>query len=324
MAEKSQASGNKSVLNLEGLVLFLKGIAMGLGDSMPGVSGGTIAVITNIYERLIFAIRSIDLEALKLLISNQPAKSWQHVDGNFLLIVALGALTGLLISANTVLYLLDSYPEPLMAFFIGLVLASTWILKSEFKLDKFSIWPALIIGAALSVLIGGLEPRVAEVNLVYIFICGAIGICAMILPGLSGAFILLLLGIYQFMLTALVEFEFLYIAVFVAGCLLGLLAFSRVLAWLLKHYHEISFAAITGMLLGSIYVLWPWKQVVSLYTDSAGDQHPLQSSNIWPLNYTEITGNSPWLMLSIVAFIGGVAAVTLLHSLFNKNAAGSV
>jgi len=324
MTEDSSAADQNPMLNYSSLVLFLKGIAMGLGDSVPGVSGGTIAVITNIYERLIFAILSIDGRAVKILFAMHFAKFWQHIDGNFLLLVVLGALTGLIISAHTVLFLLTSYPEPLMAFFIGLILASTWILRSQYERNNYAIWAAILFGVGVAVLVGNLEPRIANANPVYVFICGAIGICAMILPGLSGAFILLLLGIYQFILTALVQFDVLYIIVFASGCIVGLLSFSRVLAWLLKNYHNLTFGFISGMLLGSVYVLWPWRQAISFYIDSSGIQHPLQTVKIWPLNYTEITGNPSWLAISLISFVGGIAVVVLLHSIFNKKDAANV
>ncbi|MDD9957743.1 MAG: DUF368 domain-containing protein [Gammaproteobacteria bacterium] len=324
MSDQSSESGSDSLKSIGSLVLVLKGMAMGLGDSVPGISGGTIAVITNIYERLIFAIRAVDKTAIKYFARGEFRKFWQHIDGNFLLLLALGVLAGLLISANTVLFMLDNYFEPLMAFFVGLVLASTWVLRTQYSRQQATVWILLMCGFLFTLYVGNLEPRIADVSLVYVFICGGIGICAMILPGLSGAFILLLLGIYQFMLKALVDFNFLYIAVFLGGCVIGLLAFSRILAWLLRHYHDLSFGFITGMLLGSIYVLWPWQQVISFYEDSAGVQHPLQTVKIWPLNYTEITGNSPWLGVALIAFIAGAALVLVLSLFFNKKNGSSV
>ena len=321
MAENSSNSGLLEDVKLRYIVLFLKGIAMGLGDSVPGVSGATVAVITNIYDRFIFAVCSIDSTALNLLRAKQLTKTWQHIDGSFLSLLALGALTGLLISANTVLYLLDNFPEPLMAFFIGLVLGSVWILRSQFQLRRVNNWLAICVGAVLAVMIGSLEPRIVEVNILYVFICGSIGISAMLVPGLSGAFILLLLGIYEFMLSALVGFDLLYISVFFSGCVVGLLLFSRALSWLLKRYHELSFAMIAGLMCGSIYVLWPWQQAVSFYADNSSMGQALQTVNIWPLNYTAVTGSSPWLALSLVTFLCGVGVVITLQSVANKEAA---
>ena len=297
---------------------------MGLGDSVPGVSGATIAVITNIYERFILAIGSIDSTALKLIAAKEILKAWRHIDGNFLSIVGLGALTGLILSANTVLYLLVNFSVPLMAFFIGLVLASLWILKSEYQVGNPRNWLAIFAGAALAFMIGNLEPRVAETSLLYVFFCGAIGISAMILPGLSGAFILLLLGIYEYILNALVGVELLIILVFASGCVVGILLFSRALAWLLKNHHELSFALISGLLAGSVNVLWPWQQAVSFYTDNSGMQQPLHTVNVWPLNYTELTGNSAWLAQSLATFLCGIGIVLVLQFVSNKKAAADV
>ena len=140
-----------------------------------------------------------------------------------------------------------------------------------------------------------------------------IAICAMILPGLSGAFILLLLGVYQYMLNALVEIELLNILVFFIGCIIGLLAFSRLLAWMLRSYHQLSYGFITGVLLGSVFSLWPWQQVVSSYLDSEGSPLPLQTINVLPLNYAEITGNDPMLMLTALSFFVGITVVMLLR-----------
>jgi putative membrane protein len=269
-------------------LLYLKGVAMGLGDSVPGISGGTIAVITNIYDQLIFSIRAFDLRACHLLTSAQFRAVWQHINGTFLLLLALGILSGLLASANTVLYLLENYFPALMAFFIGMVLASTWLLRREYSLAAWQNIIALLLGVLLTVSIGFVSPRSVEFSLFYLFLSGVIAISAMILPGLSGAFILLLLGVYEFILNALISFDLPVILVFVSGCVLGLLAFSRVLAWVLVGHHQLSYAFIAGMLLGSISALWPW-------------QH---------------ANEPPMLLVSAITIVLGVAVVVLLHLAF--------
>lgn len=271
------------------LMLFLKGVAMGLGDSVPGISGGTIAVITKIYDQLVFSIRAVDLRACGLLFTGQFKAFWQHVSGTFLLVLALGILSGLLISANTVLFLLENYFAPLMAFFIGMVLASSSLLRNEFSLGAWQNIIALLLGLLLAISIGFITPRSAELSLIYVFFSGAIAITAMILPGLSGAFILLLLGVYEFILGALLGFDLPYILVFVLGCAVGLLAFSRVLSWLLRDHHQLSYGFITGMLLGSISALWPWK---------------------------EGEGGSASLLPALLCLVLGVAVVVLLHVIF--------
>lgn len=305
----------------EKITLYLKGMAMGLGDSVPGVSGGTIAVITNIYEQLVYSIRAVDTVAVKLVISGQLAAAWRHINGPFLLILALGMLSGLLLSANTVLFLLANYFSALMAFFIGLVLASTWLLKNEFNYRRWQNLCGLLLGILLVLALSFLNPRYGELSYFYVFICGAIAISAMILPGLSGAFILILLGAYEFILAALIEFNLPYILVFSAGCGVGLLAFSRLLAWLLSRQHQLSYAFITGMLLGSMAVLWPWQQAQSFYTDSSGQLHALQTIKLSPFSYSEVTGGDPMLFSALASFLLGIVLLSILHRLSNSTVA---
>jgi putative membrane protein len=258
--QQNSDSNDSSIATPRGkFMLYLKGVAMGLGDSVPGISGGTIAVITKIYDQLVFSIRAIDLRACALLFTGKFALVWQHINGSFLLILAAGILSGLLISANTVLFLLENYFAPLMAFFIGMILASTWLLRHEFSIAAWQNVLALLLGLALAVSIGLISPRSAELSLLYVFFSGAIAISAMILPGLSGAFILLLLGVYEFILNALIGFDWPYILVFMMGCATGLLIFTRVLSWMLRDQHQLSYGFITGMLLGSVTALWPWQ-----------------------------------------------------------------
>lgn len=279
----SWASGRGKVM------LFLKGVAMGLGDSVPGISGGTIAVITKIYDQLVFSIRAVDLRACELFFTGQFKAVWQYVNGTFLLILAMGILSGLLVSANTVLFLLENYFAPLMAFFIGMVLASCALLRHEFSLGAWQNLVALLLGLLLAVSIGFISPRSAELSLIYVFFSGAIAISAMILPGLSGAFILLLLGVYEFILGALLAFNLPYILVFVLGCAVGLLAFSRVLSWMLREHHQLSYGFITGMLLGSVSALWPWQEAEQGY---------------------------PMLLPALLCLVLGVAVVVLLQVIF--------
>ena len=275
------------------VMLFLKGVAMGLGDSVPGISGGTIAVITKIYDQLVFSIRAVDLRACRFFFTGQFKAFWQHINGTFLLILALGILCGLLISANTMLFLLENYFVPLMAFFIGMVLASSALLRNEFSLRTWQNILALFLGFLLAMSIGFITPRSAELSHIYVFFSGAIAISAMILPGLSGAFILLLLGVYEFILGALLGFDLPYILAFMLGCGVGLLAFSRVLSWLLRAHHELSYGFITGMLLGSISALWPWQQAQA-----------------------EVGEGYTMLLPALVCLVLGVVVVVLLQVVF--------
>lgn len=303
------------------LGIIVKGVAMGLADSVPGVSGGTIAVIAGIYERLINAIKSVDAIAVKLLFRGEVAAAWSHVQGNFLSLLALGILLGLLMSANTVLYLLEYQFGLLMGFFMGLVLASCVFLQSEFSLKSGLHLLFLLLGAGVTLILSSLAPQIAEGdNLLYLFFCGAIGICAMVLPGISGAFLLLVLGVYQTVLEALLGFNVTVIFVFVMGCAVGLLSFSRFLAWVMGHYRAASYAFLTGMLLASLKVLWPWQRAISFYEDRHGVQQVLQTKNLSPFHYMEQTGQEPQLLLTVAAMVLGAGMIIALNKFFSRDA----
>lgn len=311
-----QPAGTQTLGWRAALALYGKGIAMGLGDSVPGISGGTIAVLTNIYDRLIFSLRAFDLVALRLLLSGQIKSAWSHINGGFLLLLALGVLTGLLLSANTVLYLLANHYEVLMAFFVGLVLACSYLLRRQFSLRDPLQLLLLFAGLILTGLIGFLDSREGSVSGLGIFLVGAIAICAMILPGLSGAFILLLLGMYEYMLEALLGLQWGSIVLFVSGCVTGLLLFSRLLAWLLRRFHAQSYSFITGLLLGSLTALWPWQVAVD---DPGLLDQALSTRPVWPLNYYEATGQEPALTAVAVMILVGIALVLTLHRVTQRN-----
>lgn len=318
----SQYTNSSSVTSR--LLLFLKGVAMGMGDSVPGVSGGTIAVITNIYDELIQSISSINVKAIGLFFVGDFRGFWQAINGNFLLTLAVGVLMGLLLSANIVLYLLDNLFEVVMAFFIGLVMASIWFLRSEVSWSDWKNRIAVLIGLGLSGAVALIQPQAAEINYTVVFFGGMIAICAMILPGLSGAFILLILGIYEFILSALIGLQLDYILIFVAGCGIGLLSFTHALAWMLRHYHELSYGFICGMLAGSVVVLWPWQQIAEAYFDSDGESHGLTSINLSPFDYLEATGKEPYLVLALISAILGALLVFLLHHLFRTQSSNQL
>jgi len=314
------SSGSSSSRGIkEYLALFLKGMAMGAADSVPGVSGGTIAVIARIYDELIYSIRSIDLRALRLLLTEGFGRAWSYINGTFLLVLATGILLSLRLSASLVLNLLESSFEPLMAFFIGLVVASSWSLKSECGRWGLPTFGLLLAGMSLTLLVSSLSPYNAEIGFGYLFLCGVVAICAMILPGLSGAFLLLVLGVYDHVLSALVNLQLLTIVVFATGCVSGLLAFSRFLSWTLSRYREFSYAFLTGMLLASMYVLWPWQQTSAYYQDSRGESHTLSTHNVWPTDYEMMTGQDPKLLAVMGCFLAGVTLIAMFDKLFRNS-----
>lgn len=251
---KNSAGKNSSIL-----LLFLKGMAMGAADSVPGVSGGTIAFISGIYEELINSIKSINIPALMLLFKEGPFAAWKYINGNFLLILLLGIVSSLYLFASTVEFLLEHYPRYLMSFFVGLIVASCWYMLGTIKRWSTNTVLLIAMGLLLSLGLAFLPLSTQAPGLLYIFFCGALAICAMILPGISGAFILILLGVYAPVLKAVSDLDWLTMAVFVAGCASGLIVFSNFLSYLFSHFRERTLSFLLGVLAGSLYTIWPWR-----------------------------------------------------------------
>ena len=312
-----KSSAQEGLDNLQRATVFAKGVVMGASDSVPGVSGGTIALIAGIYERLIRAISAFDLMALQLLFRRELAQAWRHIDGAFLLPLALGMGCGLLLSANTVLYALEYAPIFVGSFFIGLVLATMLLLRGEFT---FRHSPFLLLGAGLVAVLGWLQPSTEPVSSLGLFVAGAVAISAMLLPGLSGAFILILLGAYETMLTALVTVDIGRIAIFSAGCLVGLMVFSRLLRGLLSRFHSEAYSVIGGLLLGSLASIWPWRVPVSL-AGADGDDPMMRLA--LPSEYAASLGVEAhtWIALGFVG--AGLAVVLGLNRLFTSINAAS-
>ena len=246
-------------------VLFLKGMAMGAANVIPGVSGGTIALITGIYERLINAIKSFDMTALKLLLKLQWRALAKHIDLAFVLPVGLGLVTAILSLAKLFAFLFKNYPVFIWAYFFGLVLASVYFVGKTVKKWYWATYLSFVIGTLIAIAVTILHPAVENDNPWYLFLNGIIAIISMILPGLSGSFVLILLGNYQ--LVAIDGINHLNLKVllpFAAGAIVGLIGFSHVLSWLFKRYRHQTIALLTGFILGSLSILWPWKKAIYL------------------------------------------------------------
>ena len=239
------------------LTLFLKGMAMGAADTVPGVSGGTIAFITNIYEELIFSIQACNLHALQILFKKGMKAAWQHINGYYLLTLFLGIISSAILFANIVSYLLESYEGYVMSFFVGLILASSLYIWKQIHVRGWLSYLLFLGGVLLTVLLNFIPQGQAQASMFYIFFSGAIAICAMILPGISGAFILLLLGAYESVLEAVRTMNFQLLLSFIVGCIVGLISFSNLLAYLLGHWRQHTLTFLLGVLLGSIYTIWP-------------------------------------------------------------------
>ncbi len=294
------------------LGVFFKGMAMGIADSVPGVSGGTIAVMAGIYEELIHSLKNLNPVSLWSYRKNGLKGFWHSINGNFLVLLLLGIITALFISANTVLYLLEFHYPKLMAFFCGLVLASSWVLLRHVPSWKLPQGLLFVLGAGITLLIAFINPMAAQVSYWYLFLCGAIAICAMILPGISGAFLLLLLGVYDFVLSALRGLDFAVIVVFASGCALGLLSFSHLLSWTFAHYRDRAYAFLTGMLLASVVVLWPWKLTP--------EQGALGVQYLSPAAYSAQTQASATVLSVVVLLLFGFALVLFFERIGRKHA----
>lgn len=291
----------------------MKGVGMGGADVIPGVSGGTIAFISGIYDELINSLKSFDIEAFRLLGTFKWAAFWKKVNANFLLAVLAGVATSLLSLAKLMTYLLQAYPIQIWSFFFGLILVSAPLIMRD--IHKWNLATVLfgLVGIAIAYAITILTPTETPTHLLFIFFCGAIAICAMILPGISGAFILLLIGKYEYMITALTSFEIPIILVFVAGCVIGLLSFSHFLSWLLHHYRYPALALLAGFMIGSLNKVWPWKEVIAYRLNHEGVQVPAFDKSVWPSTYLEVTGNDPKLFLAILFAALGVFLVVAIE-----------
>ncbi|EKB49360.1 DUF368 domain-containing protein [Cecembia lonarensis] len=291
------------------ILLFLKGMSMGAADLVPGVSGGSIALITGIYERLLNSIKSIDKTALKLFFRFRVQDFWKHIDGRFLAILFLGILTSIFTLSKLISFLIDNYPIPLWSFFSGLIVISALIILRDISRWSWGVIIAILIGTVIAYLITGLPPTSTPDALWFVFIAGAIAICAMILPGISGSFLLLILGQYERVLNAVNQKDIITLGVFAIGCIIGLLSFSRLISWLLKHYQAVTIGLLSGFMLGSINKLWPWKEVISYRLDSKGLQQPFITENILPHRYLEITGEESLILYAALAFSFGIFLV---------------
>jgi len=286
---------------------------MGTADVIPGVSGGTVAFITGIYEELLHSIKSIDKEAFELLVRFRVADFWKKINGSFLISILAGIVTSLVSLARLMTYLLDQHPVQIWSFFFGLILISSPLILRDIKKWNAGTAISFAIGIVAAYLITVLSPTETPTNLTFIFFCGALAICAMILPGISGAFILLLIGKYEYMITALIELNIPVIIVFVLGCFIGLLGFSRFLSWILAHYRFPTLALLAGFMLGSLNKVWPWKEVTLFRINHEGIRVPAFDRSIWPWDYFERTGKDPLLLKAILFAAIGILLVVAIE-----------
>ena len=297
----------------EHIANFLKGFAMGVANVIPGVSGGTIALLTGIFERLINALKSFDVEAVRLLLKFKFREFAQHVDFGFLLSVFFGVGVSIISVAKLLEFLFQSYPVYVWSFFFGLILVSVWFVgKSIGKIDVAAA-VSFVVGAAVAFGLSVMNPATENTAFWYLIICGAVAVCSMILPGLSGSFVLILMGNYQLiMIYAVSHFDMKIIVPVAIGVVVGLLAFSHFLSWLLSRYARQTMAVLTGFIFGSLGTIWPWKNPVYLMQDGAevlkNGKPIIQSYQMYfPQEF------SAELAIAIVLMAAGMAALWALE-----------
>ncbi len=293
---------------------FIKGMAMGAADIVPGVSGGTIALVTGIYERLIGAIKSIGVDTVKGLFKNGFKQTWQEIDGTFLVSLLAGIMTSILLFARLLHFAIEEYPMFIWPCFFGLVLASVFYVGRHVGQWNAQRICLLVLGAAIAAAIGLSSAAEIVVTPLTLFLSGALAICAMILPGISGSFILLLLGMYGHIIAAVKSLDVLTLIIFASGCVVGLMAFSRFLAWLLASYKEATMALLTGFMLGALIKLWPWKEVIEYRMNSHGESVAWIEHPISPWLHSD-----PQIITVILSALFGFALVVILEVVFNHS-----
>ncbi|MCB0457164.1 MAG: DUF368 domain-containing protein [Flavobacteriaceae bacterium] len=322
-------------------LITLKGIAMGAADAVPGVSGGTIAFISGIYEELVTTISNINLSLFKTLKKEGLKAFWKKANANFLVALLSGILISFVSFMRLAKYLIEYHPVLIWSFFFGLIIASIIYVGRQIKKWQISTMVNLLLGTAIAYYITTLPSLGTNENAYFLFFAGALAICAMILPGISGSFILVILGAYKTLSDALHDFDLKRVALFAGGALVGILSFSHVLKWLFKHYENTTLALLTGFIVGSLNKIWPWKQTVSVYSKELGEIVPFSEvsalgtlsvfqqntqdfesyktaveKSIGPFQYSEINAAlDPQLLWAALFVIIGFLTIFLLEKL---------
>ena len=296
-------------------IITLKGIAMGAADVVPGVSGGTIAFISGIYEELVTTISGINLGLLKEWREFGFSSMWKKANGNFIIALFLGIAISVFTVMRLANYLLENHPILIWSFFFGLVIASIWFVGKQIPKWNAKIITALVLGAAVAFYITTLPPITGTQSPFFLFIAGAIAVCAMILPGISGAFILVLLGAYKTISEAIHDFDFKTIGIVAVGAVVGLLSFSRVLKWLFLKYKAVTLAVLTGFITGSLNKIWPWKEI--LETVTIGDKDMvIREQSVLPQHFD----GDPQLIFALLLMVAGFLLILILERVATQQA----
>jgi len=307
------------------LSLILKGMAMGMAEAIPGVSGGTIAFITGIYERLLQAIGSILGTRVAGTFRREGFRpAWREADGAFLLQLGGGMVVGIGIAVVGITYLLTNYPTVVWGFFFGLIISSAIYVGRQIKRWGSSTVTLLVVGAVIAYLLTTLNPLGGSTSPLLVMLSGMLAISALILPGVSGSFILVLLGMYTVVFGAVrglgtgQEGALLIVGSFGLGCIIGLALFAKLLTWTFKTYPNRTFALLTGFMIGSLNKLWPWRNTLTTRQNSSGEAVPLLEANVLPANYL---GGEPYVFAVIIAILMGLAVVFFLEATASEKSA---
>lgn len=301
-------------------IYLIKGMAVGVANIIPGVSGGTIALITGIFERLINAIKSFGLGSLKLLLSGKFKEFAEKTDLYFLLSLFAGVFIAIVALARLFDFLFTNYPVYLWSYFFGLVLASVYFVGKTISKWDIGVIIFFALGTAIAVALSFVNPAAENANFFYLIICGVVAICSMILPGLSGSFVLILMGNYQLVaIEAINNRDFEIILPVMIGAVGGLIAFSHILSWVFKRYKNQTIAILTGFILGSLNILWPWKDIVYL-KDELGET-VIKKGEMVVEKYISIMPSefNVEVMLALVFAIIGIASISLIELTASKS-----
>ncbi|KGK14074.1 DUF368 domain-containing protein [Vibrio navarrensis] len=301
------------------LSTFLKGLAMGAADVVPGVSGGTIAFITGIYDTLLESIRRINPSIFRLWKAQGFKAAFKHINGFFLIALFGGVLTSIATLAKLITWMLVNHPIPIWSFFFGLILVSVYHILRQVERKDVPRFALLLLGIVFAYSITVLKPLHLEPTSLNVLLAGAIAICAMILPGISGSFILLLIGMYAPVLGAVKNVQLDILGLFLAGCVAGLLTFSHVLSWLLRRFRDFTLMFLTGLMIGTLPKIWPWKETISWRLNSKGEQVPLVQHNLSPFEFESLTSQPSQLGLAIVMALLAFALVLGLEKFAEAN-----
>jgi putative membrane protein len=298
--------------------LALKGMGMGAADVVPGVSGGTVAFISGIYEELIESIQSINPVAVKILLKQGISAFWKHINGTFLVVLLAGIGFSILTLAKVISYALQEYPIIIWSFFFGMILSSTWFVAKKITKVNVPVVIAFIVSTAVAYYITIATPTQTPDAIWFIFLSGFIAICAMILPGISGSFILLLMGKYHFILNAVKSFDVKNLVVFILGCGVGIISFAQVISWLFKKFHNATLALLTGFMVGSLNKVWPWKVVTEYRINSKGEMVPFLERSVTYREYEMATGETGTLLYALLFMALGVVLIVFFENLASR------